>query len=179
MSKQRRPEKKVVSGRISMSLWKFAAENGEFERICVQKSRKDRKTGEWRNQQIWLNPDELSDLATVMDQLSGTVEEAPDIDDSDAGDESPAQSIRAHAIIEYIEAKQLDTGLDVYDLKELNVLEVLAEYRIRLKLTPAEETIVRQELKDMIEQREFAEMARMVHNGNLDIGFPAGFHTTE
>ncbi len=173
MSEQKKYEKKVVSGRISMSLWKFATKYGDRERICVQHSRKDRRTGEWRNQQIWLNLDEIRDLAQAMEDFNGA-EEAPDIEDINAGDESPASSVRAHCIIEFIKANSLDAGLDVYDFEELRVQEVLREYGISAKLTPGEETIIRQELRAMIEQREFAEMARMAHKGNLDIGYSTG-----
>ncbi len=175
MSEQKKYEKKVVSGRISISLWKLATRNGERERVCVQHSRKDMRTSEWRNQQIWLNLDEVRDLANAMDEFGGAEVEAPDIEDIEAGDNPPAQSVKAHCIIEYIKANCLDAGLEVFDLQERSVPQVLHEYGIRAKLTQVEETIIRHDLRGMIEQREFAEMARMAHNGNVDIGLATGF----
>ena len=76
MSEERKqPVKKVKCGRISVSVWRHKATstNGaavERQRVCVQHSRKDRSTGDWHNQQIWLNIDELRDLANALDQLN-------------------------------------------------------------------------------------------------------------
>ena len=172
MSEERKPVKKKVSGRISMSLWKFATEGGERERICVQHSRKDRRTGEWRNQQIWLNLDEIRDLGTVMEEFAG--EDVVDIEDIEAGDKSPAPSLRAHSIIEFIKVNCLDAGLDVCDLQEQSIPEVLREYGIRAKLTLGEETVIRQELREMLEQREFAEMAYLAKHSDPLLGLVCG-----
>jgi len=167
MTEGKKPLRKVRSGKVSISIWKsnIKRKDGstvEGERACVQYSQQHRDTKEWLNQQIWLSVDELRDLVAALDELN--VE----------GEKSPS-SVRAHCIVEYIKANSIDAGLDVYDLQERSVPQVLCEYGIRTKLTPAEETIVRHDLRGMIERREFAEMARMAHNGNVDIGLAAGF----
>ena len=171
MSEGKKPLRKVRSGKVSISIWKSSIKRKDGstvdgERACVQHSRQRRDTKEWLNQQIWLNVDELRDLATAVDKLN-SVEE---------GEESPSSSsIRAHCIVEYVKANSIDAGLDVYDLEERTVSEVLREYGIRVELKSWEEKIVADEFRELIERREFAEMARMVHNGNIDIGFAAGF----
>jgi hypothetical protein len=50
----------------------------------VQYSRKNYQTGEWQNQHIWLNIDELRDLADALDHLN------------EVG-ESPSSNIRKHS----------------------------------------------------------------------------------
>ena len=85
---KKRPVKKVKCNKISVSLWKHKAtsKNGEEyerQRVCVQHSRKDNNTGEWNNQQIWLNVDELRDLTEAIDQLN------------EAGDKSPSSSAKS------------------------------------------------------------------------------------
>ena len=165
---ERKPVRKVVSNRISMSLWKFTNEEGERERVCVQHSRKHRKTGEWRNQQIWLNIGELLDLADALGQFNSeaeTAEETIGAEEQDtAGEKSPAfsGSVRAHSVVEYIKANSLDAGLDVFDLEELSADEILAAYGIYAKLNPTEERMIVSDLRKMVEQREFAEMAYCV-----------------
>ena len=91
MSKEKKqPVKKVKCNRISVSLWKHKAtsKNGaeyERQRACVQHGRKDNNTGEWNNQQIWVNRDELRDLTEAIDQLN------------EAGDKSPSSSANGKA----------------------------------------------------------------------------------
>ena len=75
MSEEKKPVKKVRCGKISVSLWKKKATSRdgrayEQERACVQHSRRNNQTGEWQNQHIWLNIDELRDLANALDQLN-------------------------------------------------------------------------------------------------------------
>ena len=165
MSEKRKPTKRVKSGRVSISLWKFPTKYGERERACVQHSRKDTKTGEWRNQQVWLNIDELLDLADALEQINSEPEAAEETisaeEQDTAGEKSPASSgsMRAHSIIEYIKANSLDTGLDTFDLQELSADEVLAAYGIYAKLNPSEERMILSDLRKIVEQREFAEMA--------------------
>ena len=82
MSEEKKPVKKVRCGKISISLWKRKATSKdgrayEQERACVQHSRKDGSTGEWQNQQVWLNIDELRDLANALDQLNEVGDESP------------------------------------------------------------------------------------------------------
>lgn len=46
-------------------------------RTCLQHSTFNRLTGEWRNQQIWLNRcHELNDLRDILHQLEASAEEA-------------------------------------------------------------------------------------------------------
>ena len=166
----KKPVRKVRSNRVSVTLWEHqkCGKDGkkfEYQRACIQHSRKGRDATEWQNQQIWMNADELRDLAEALDQLNTEGEKSP-------------SSVRAHCIVEYIKANSIDAGLEVFDLQERSLPEVLREYGIRGKLTHDEKMIIRHDLKGMIEQREFAEMARMVHNGNVDIGHVAGFHTS-
>jgi len=75
MNEKKHPVRKVKCGKISISLWRHevtSANGASFEhrRACVQHSRKDRDTGDWHNQQIWLNIDELRDLSSAVDQLN-------------------------------------------------------------------------------------------------------------
>lgn len=169
-SEKNQPVKKVRSGRITVTLWerKVTREDGEtveFQRACVQHSRKNKDSDEWNNQQIWLNVEELRNMAEALDELN------------EEGEKSPS-SVRAHCIVEYIKTNSIDAGLDIFDLQERSVQEILHEYGINVKIKPWEEKIVADELKELIENREFAEMARMVHNGNIDIRYPDGFHTS-
>ena len=82
MSEKRMPEKKVKVGRVSISLWKskrlmpgdeksagYVEKYVEFERVCIQHSRFDRKANAWSNQQIWMNIDELRDLSQALDEI--------------------------------------------------------------------------------------------------------------
>ena len=147
MSEKNMPKRKSVSGRVSISLWSFPSKGVQRERACLQHSRKD-QTGKWVNQQIWLSIEELRDLATALDQLNGEEQSSP-------------SSLRVNYIIGYIQANSLDAGLDVLDLEEMSVPEVLREYGIRVKLTSAEERMVREELRELAEQKEFAESAYM------------------
>lgn len=155
---EKKPLKKITSGRISVTVWKrqVTAKSGaevEVRRACIQHGRKDKETGEWNNQQIWLNIDELRDVANALDQLN-------------EGDESPSSSIKAHGIIEYIKANSLDGGLDVFDLQEQSADEVLAQYGIRAWLHPSEKNLILNDLKAIIEQQEFAEMAYMAQHSH-------------
>ena len=88
MSEKKKPEKKVRSGKISVSLWKHKAtamngEEYERQRACVQHGRRERDSGKWHNQQIWLNRDELIDLTEAIDQLN------------EVGDKSPSSSAKS------------------------------------------------------------------------------------
>ncbi len=153
MSEGKKPLRKVRSGKVSISIWKSSIKRKdgstvEGERACVQHSRKNGNTGEWLNQQIWLNVDELRNLAEALDELN-----------HEEGDKSPSSSVRAHCIVEYVKANSIDAGLDVYELEERTVSEVLREYGIRVELKSWEEKIVADEFRELIERREFAEMA--------------------
>ena len=156
MSEKKQPEKKVRAGRISVSLWarSFTRKDGskvETMRACVQHSRKDRDTEVWNNQQIWMGVDELRDLASAVDQLN--------IDEE--GEESPSSSTKVNHIIGYIRANSLDAGLEVLDVDEKGVSEMLSEFGISTQFTTAEEKMVRDELRELVEQKEFAEAAYM------------------
>ena len=92
------PEKKVRCGRITVTVWKkqIVAQSGEevqLQRACVQHSRRRKDNGEWINQQIWLNIDELRNIAEALDELN-----------KEEGEQSPSSSVRAHRIVEYIKA---------------------------------------------------------------------------
>jgi len=75
------PVAKTKLGRFQVSIWRkksiVKARNGfdfdrEVERVraCVQYGRFNRVTKEWNNQSIWCDPEELRDLANVLDQLN-------------------------------------------------------------------------------------------------------------
>ena len=74
------PVAKKEMGRFQVSIWKqrrTVPAGSEFEpereydvvRVCIQHSRFNRATREYRRQQIWCNPQELRDLAGVVDDL--------------------------------------------------------------------------------------------------------------
>ncbi|MFC1719449.1 hypothetical protein ACFL6S_37715 [Candidatus Poribacteria bacterium] len=156
MSEKKQPEKKVRAGRISVSLWarSFTRKDGstvETMRACVQHSRKNRDTDEWNNQQIWMGVDELRDLADTVEQLNIAEE----------GEESPSSSTKVNHIIGYIKANSLDAGLEVLDVDEKDVSEMLSEFGISTQLSADEEHMVREELRELVEGREFAEAAYM------------------
>ena len=78
--KKRGPISKKQIGRFQVSTWrrrKVVPAKSDFEaereydvvRACVQYSRCNRLTGDWNRQHIWCNPDELRDLAGVLDSL--------------------------------------------------------------------------------------------------------------
>ena len=75
------PILKSQVGRFQISLWRrriIIAARNDFEaereiervRMCVQYSRYNHDTNAWDNQSIWCNPEELRDLANVMDKLN-------------------------------------------------------------------------------------------------------------
>jgi hypothetical protein len=166
MSEKKKPEKKFRSNRVNISLWKnqVTAKTGEEvvqRRACIQHSRKRMDNGEWVNQQIWLNVDELRDLAIVLDELNIDTSDQPEPADEE-GDSSPSSgSIRVNHIMGYIKANSLDADMDVYDVDEMNATEMLIMYGIHAKLNPAEEQMVRSELRDYVESKEFSESAYM------------------
>lgn len=168
MSEKNMPVKKARCGKISISVWRhkrllpgdkastgYVEQYVEFQRVCVQHSRKDRDTQEWRNQQIWLNVDELRDLANAMDKLDGEGDTSP----SPSEDAQLHGSIRAHHIIEYIKTNSMDAGLDMFDFQEMTVEEALSEYGIRVPTTPDERKLIRHDLMKLIEQTEFSEVS--------------------
>ena len=158
MSEGKKPLRKIRCEKISISIWKNSIKRKDGstvdgERACVQHSRKNGNTGEWLNQQIWLNVDELRNLAQALDELNVEGEKS-----------LSSSSIRAHCIVEYVKANSIDAGLDIYELEERTVSEVLREYGIRVELRSWEEKIVADEFRELIERREFAEMAFLTHN---------------
>lgn len=77
---------KARSGRFQISIWKrkkiIPARNDydcereiEVVRACIQYGRKNRITGNWENQSIWANPDELASLRQALDELDKAEEE--------------------------------------------------------------------------------------------------------
>jgi hypothetical protein len=75
-----RPVVKVRHGRFQVTLWQstrrvrarahYQAEREfDVERICIQRSTFNRNTGKYKNQQIWLDPHEIRDLALAMDEF--------------------------------------------------------------------------------------------------------------
>ena len=87
-----KPIKQNRMGRFQISIWKkkrvIAARNDydvereiETVRACFQYGRKNRETGEWDNQSIWCNCDELTNLAQILDRFNN---EPPEDDGSEA-----------------------------------------------------------------------------------------------
>jgi len=174
-NEKNRPVKKARCGKISISVWRqkrllpgdkastgYVEQYVEFQRACVQHSRKDRNTGEWRNQQIWLNVDELRDLANAMDELDREGDTSP----------SPSEhshlhgSVKAHRILEFIKVNSLDVGLDIFDMQELSVEEILGEYGIHARITLSERRLIRHDLRNLIEQTEFSEVSYLAHRSS-------------
>lgn len=69
-------------GRFQISVWKrkkiIPPQNGfipereeDIMRACVQFGSFNKATRTWDNQSIWCKPEELRDLANVLDQLNG------------------------------------------------------------------------------------------------------------
>jgi len=141
----RKPTRQVKCGKISISQWLLAPKDGHRERACVQHSRKDR-SGEWHNQQIWLNLGELRDLVNALDQLNGEEGSSP-------------SSFRVNHIMGYIDVNSIESGLDVFDLQELSIADVLAAYGIHVRVFPWEAIMIRRDLKNLIEMQEFSEIA--------------------
>lgn len=76
-----KPIKKNKVGRFQISIWKrtriIPAKNDfdverevEQVRACVQYSRFNKLHQNWENQHIWCNPDELRNLAEVLDNMN-------------------------------------------------------------------------------------------------------------
>ena len=76
------PKMKKQIGRFQVSIWKrrkVVPAKGDFGverevdivRACVQYSQCNRATGVWERKQIWCNPEELRNLAQVLDELGG------------------------------------------------------------------------------------------------------------
>jgi len=168
---EKKPLRKLVSGRVSISLWKFPTKYGDRERACIQHSSKDWKTKNWVNQQIWLNIDELRDLASALDQLNGEPEVAEEIvATEEVGEKSPSSSscsMRAHHIVEYIKANSLEADLDVYDVDAMSIGDILGSFGIHTSLASWEGRLVRRELRDYVEKKEFSESAYMAQKCEL------------
>ena len=166
---EKKPIRKVVSGRVSISLWKFPTKYGDRERSCLQHSSKDWKTKNWVNQQIWLNIDELRDVASALDQLNGEPEVAEEtVVTEEVGEKSPSScSIKAHQIVEYIKANSLEADLDVYDVDAMSIGDILGSFGIHTSLASWEGRLVRRELRDYVEKKEFAESAYMAQKCEL------------
>jgi len=84
-SENKKPIVKNRVGRFQISIWKrkrlILAKNDfdverevETVRACIQYSQKNMATGEWVNQSIWCNCDELRNLAKVLDELGNADE---------------------------------------------------------------------------------------------------------
>jgi len=174
MSEKKQPEKKVRVGRISVSIWRRTVErNGtkfETERVCVQHSSKD-KANNWVNQQIWLNPDELRDVANALDELNGEPEVAEEtVVAEEVGEKSPSSSscsMKAHRTVEYIKANSIEADLDVYDVDAMSIGDILSSFGIHTSLASWEGRLVRRELRDYVEKKEFAESAYMAQKCEL------------
>ena len=171
---ERKPVRKVVSGRISVSFWEYEGKNGKYERACVQHSSKDWKTKNWVNQQIWLNTDELRDLANALDKLNSQPEVAEETVVEEVGEKSPSSSSsssscskRVHSIIEYIKANSLEADLNVYDVDAMSVGDILGSFGIHTSLASWEGRLVRRELRDYVEKKEFSESAYMAQKCEL------------
>ncbi len=70
------PAGKLKIGRFEISIWRKGA---GLVRACIQHSKLNRYTGEWINQSIWCNAEELRDLANILDGLDETEQETPRI----------------------------------------------------------------------------------------------------
>ncbi len=173
-NEKNRPVKKARCGKISISVWRqkrllpgdkastgYVEQYVEFWRACVQHSSKSRNTGAWQNQQIWLNVDELRDLANAMDELDREGDTSPS-----PSEDSHKQhgSVKAHRIVEYIKSNSLDAGLDIFDLQELSVEEILGEYGIHARITLSERRLIRHDLRKLIEQTEFSEVSYLAQS---------------
>ena len=66
------PAAKLKIGRFQISIWRQGP--GRVT-ACVQHGKFRRDTGEWVNQSIWCNLEELRDLANVLDGLAETEQE--------------------------------------------------------------------------------------------------------
>lgn len=82
-NEKNQPLRKVRSGKFQVTLWRFQRKASgdpnatgysevpiDVERACIQYSRFDHKTGQWKNQSIWIPVHEVRDLASVVDQLN-------------------------------------------------------------------------------------------------------------
>jgi len=75
------PYHKTQVGRFQITLWRktrILRGRRDYQpdreitqhTACVQHSRYDSETNEWRNQSIWCQPDELRDLVQALDRLN-------------------------------------------------------------------------------------------------------------
>jgi hypothetical protein len=87
--KENKPIRKERVGRFQVTIWKnhrlIKARNDydverevETVRGCIQHSTYNKTEGTWRNQSIWVNAEELRDLAQLLDQFDQDDEELPD-----------------------------------------------------------------------------------------------------
>jgi len=94
---KKKPEMKICFGRFSITVWRqkrlfssgdkddigYIEKEVELVRLCIQHSVKNKLTGKWRNQQIWINPDDLLDLSNLLDKYDGVISTGSDDDDDD------------------------------------------------------------------------------------------------
>ena len=82
-NEKQQPLKKVRSGNFQISLWRFqrnasgdpnatgySEDPQDIERACIQYSRFDYRSNQWKNQTIWIPVHEARDLARVVEQLN-------------------------------------------------------------------------------------------------------------
>jgi hypothetical protein len=102
--KRRKPEREYSHGDLSITLWKarrrvyydgFNVQQYDGYRACIQRSEWDLKTGRWRNQQIWMNYEELDCLKIVLDDFYADLDKNARAENSDRISEAAANDAPA------------------------------------------------------------------------------------
>ena len=194
-SEKNKPLRVYRSGRFKISVWMFRQllTNGRdrdsityleqsvvAQRVCLEYSTYNRATRTWKNQRIWLDPEDLRSLGDVLEKVDGEgsaspspsslstssrkQERLPGFFPSRVREKIPYEvntmrRMKVHNTIEYL--KLAGFYHDTFDLEDWGVEEVLSEYGIYSRFSEEETQVLQEDLYELAEQNEFREIARL------------------
>ena len=194
-SEKNKPLRVYRSGRFKISVWRFRQllTNGrdrdsitylerwtDVQRVCLEYGTYNRSTQTWKNQRIWLDPEDLRSLGDVLDKVDGEGSISPsppslpnisqgqerlsDFSPSRVREKIPYEvntmrRIKMHNTIEYL--KLAGFYHDTFDLEDQGVAGILAEYGVNSRFNEEETQALKEDLHELAEQNEFREIARL------------------
>jgi len=151
-TKKEQPTQRIRHGRFSLSVW-------ANHRACLQYSRKDWQTGEWQNQHVWCEVQELRDLTQLLDKYDKAVRGE---EDNDSSSSLPLpRYLLLKRIMDYIRIRNdylENMTLDWADLQEFPIHQILHDLGIDTPLTPEELNILSKEIESIAESNQTREI---------------------
>ena len=194
-SEKNKPLRVYRSGRFKISVWRFRQllTNGrdrdsitylerwtDVQRVCLEYGTYNRSTRAWKNQRIWLDPEDLRSLGDVLDKVDGEGSTSPSPSSlptafqeqerlsgffpSQVREKIPYEvntmrKIKMHNTVEYL--KLVGFFHDTFDLEDWGVEGILSEYGIYTRFSEEETQVLQDDLYELAEQNEFREIARL------------------